>query len=235
MNEKLIVANWKSNGSRSANENWCRELKAHLAAQADRTLCVCPPFPYLDQLRSYNLAIQLGAQDISAYPPGAHTGEVNAAMLRDMGCQYALIGHSERRGLLNESAELLGKKLAQAIGAELKPIFCVGESHTQYQAGQTNSIIKQQLEPIIKVKSQNFIIAYEPVWAIGTGLAATPEYANSVHSFIKKTLGGATQVLYGGSINAQNAHSFLACAHIAGLLVGGASLDAKSILSIYQS
>lgn len=231
MSETLIVANWKSNGSYDENLSWCQELKEHWEAQPNRKLCVCPPFPYLNQLEG--LPIELGAQDISAYPPGAYTGEISASMLKDNGCQYVLIGHSERRTLFSESDELLAKKVAQAIKNKLKPIFCVGESHNHYQAKQTKSIIKQQLEPIMT--SQNIIIAYEPVWAIGTGLAASPVYADSVHSFIKEILPSKPQVLYGGSINTQNAQDFLQQPNIEGLLVGGASLNVQSILSIYKS
>ena len=235
MNEQLIVANWKSNGSHDENLNWCQRLKEHWQAQPNRKLCVCAPFPYLNQLRSYSLPIELGAQDISAFPPGAYTGEVSAAMLKDNGCQYVLIGHSERRTLFSESDELLTKKLAEATKNKISPIFCVGESHDHYQTGQTKSIIEQQLEPIMKTPGQNIIIAYEPVWAIGTGLAASPSYADSVHSFIKETLDSATQVLYGGSINTQNSRDFLQQTNIGGLLVGGASLNAQNILSIYRS
>ena len=236
MKDHLIIANWKNNASRDGVEKWCRHIAQHFSSYQERRLCVCPPLPYLQQFRSHNLPLSLGAQDISAYPQGAYTGEVSGDMLKENGCEYVLTGHSERRTLLKESEELLAQKLKQATAHRLVPVFCVGETHKQYQAGETKSIIKKQLQSVMDMQnSTDMVIAYEPVWAIGTGLAASPEYADEMHSFIKQELPDGTRVLYGGSINAKNAQAFLAMRNSGGLLVGGASLDADSILKIYRS
>lgn len=250
MNKHLIIANWKSNGSSERIIAWCHTLVKKFSPYAERHLCICPPYIYLHQFHTRLISalpndfpLSLGAQDISAYPPGAHTGEINGAMLKENGCRYVLVGHSERRNLFNESTAILIQKMQQASENQLRPVFCLGESRNQYEAGQTGSIIKEQLNPVLDVLNNelchNLVIAYEPVWAIGTGLAASPQYADDMHALIKEELAGVRgkvlKVLYGGSINAENAYSFLAMPNIEGLLVGGASLDARNILKIYES
>ena len=216
MSKQLIIANWKSNGKNEEISIWCNHFVKNFSPYEERRFCICPPYIYTGQFHSQliaaappNFPLSLGAQNISAYPQGAYTGEISGSMLRDNNCEYVLIGHSERRVLLNESAKDFAQKMKQAIDADLKIVFCVGENHNEYKTRQSSSIIKKQLRPVSDLLKKelcyNLVIAYEPVWAIGTGLAAKPDYADKMHSIIREELARYRQctlrVVYGGSIN----------------------------------
>lgn len=205
-------------------------------------LAVFPPFVYLPlvSIAVADSAIAFGAQTLSEYQQGAYTGEVSASMLVEMGCQYVLVGHSERRTLFAESNEQVANKYAAAQQAGLTPVLCVGETLEEREAGQTLAIISQQLQAVtdLDVDLAGSVIAYEPVWAIGTGLTATPQQAQEVHAYIRQQLGAIGQqvrILYGGSVKADNAASLFSEPDIDGALVGGASLDAGQFCSICQS
>ena len=222
-------------------------IDAVLAAVADaRAECaVCPPFVYLvdaaRQLRGS--AVQLGAQDVCAEAQGAYTGEVSAAMLRDVGCRYAIVGHSERRALYGESDALVARKFAAAQSQQLLPILCVGESLAEREAGRTHEVVGRQLDAVLELTGVGAfgqaVVAYEPVWAIGTGRTATPGQAQDVHAFIRGRLGakdakiaGQLRILYGGSVKAANAAEIFAQADVDGGLIGGASLKADEFAAI---
>ena len=206
---------------------------------------VIPPFPYLDRLyrRVVSAGMRLGAQDVSASAFGAYTGEVSGAMLVDVGTEYVLVGHSERRNFHEESDAIVAAKFEAARAAGLKPVLCVGETRDQRESGYTESTVSAQLEAVIDrcgaASLASAVIAYEPVWAIGTGLVATPEQAQDVHAFIRARvarhdaiLASHIQILYGGSMKPRNAGALLACQDIDGGLIGGASLDAEAFLAI---
>jgi len=242
--KKLIAGNWKMNGSLAANEALVNAMLGGLGSEepvADLALCV--PAPYLAQLqRLLNGAkLALGAQDVSAHEQGAYTGEVSAAMLQDFGCRYAIVGHSERRQYHGETDALVATKAQRALAAGITPIVCVGETLDEREAGQTESVVKRQLAAVIHTVAHctsEIVVAYEPVWAIGTGKTASPEQAQHVHSVLRAQLAAATEhpervrILYGGSMNASNAASLLSQADIDGGLIGGASLKAPDFLSI---
>lgn len=240
--KRLVMGNWKMNGGLEANAKLLADLHAGAGILADYcTVAVCTPFPYLAQARSQleNSVISWGAQDVSAHASGAYTGEVSAAMLNDFGCKWVLVGHSERRAMHGESDELVAAKAQAALGAGLTPVVCVGETLAEQEAGQTLNVIHRQLAPVLKLGAQavsRLVVAYEPVWAIGTGLTATPTQAQEVHAAIRAALAtlGAQQVhvLYGGSVKADNAASLFAMPDIDGALVGGASLVADEFLRI---
>lgn len=226
---------------------WCQEIRAHLNPRPDVELAICPPFIYLplvrqllNELLSANPTISLAAQNLSPYPPGAYTGEIPAAMLKEAGCRYVLVGHSERRGLFGETSNLFHAKLEQALDQGLRPVFCLGETQEEREANQTTHIINEQLKPAMhffddhQSDKQYPLIAYEPVWAIGTGLAASPQQAAAAHLTIREKV-PSVRILYGGSVNAGNATSFTTQTGIDGLLIGGASLDAKQIVTIYTT
>ena len=244
----LVAGNWKMNGSRAMT----RELLAALAAslgEAERAPCeilVCPPAPYLadaaDALASVS-GIGLGGQDCHGAEPGAHTGDVAAAMLADLGCRYAIVGHSERRGDHGEDSATVRAKAGAAIAAGLTAIVCVGETEVERDAGRAVEVVGAQLESSLPdgANASNTVIAYEPVWAIGTGRTPSGSEIGEIHAFIRERLGrrlgdgGAVRILYGGSVKPENAASILAIAHVDGALVGGASLDAGAFWSICQS
>ena len=240
----LIAGNWKMNGSAAMAEALVDEIAAGRPDNGAEVL-VIPPFPYLDRLhrRAGGAGLGLGAQDISAHTAGAYTGEVSGDMLADVGAGYVLVGHSERREMHCESDEVVAAKFEAALAAGLKPILCVGETRLQREADETESTVSRQIEAVVRRCGANAlgdaVIAYEPVWAIGTGLVATPEQAQKVHAFIRARLGkhdvilaGRIQVLYGGSMKPQNAAELLACEDIDGGLIGGASLNADDFLAI---
>lgn len=229
-------------GSLASNQQLLEQLIAKLDnAHAHSQLVVCAPHPYLAQLQQLleKTPIAWGAQNLSSNPQGAFTGEVSASMLKDFGCDWVLVGHSERRALYAESNSDVLAKTKAALGAGLTPVVCVGETAAEHAAGQTEAVILQQLESVLKLDPtllSRIVLAYEPVWAIGTGQSATPEQAQAVHAYIKALLiqhhAPAVRVLYGGSVNATNAAALFAMPDIDGALVGGASLKATDFLSI---
>jgi triosephosphate isomerase len=242
--KKLIAGNWKMNGSLAANAALLREITAGLPAQPACAIAVCVPAPYLAQLHALAPempALALGAQDVSSQASGAFTGEVSASMLREFGCRYVIVGHSERRQYHFETDALVADKAKAALAAGITPIVCVGETLAEREAGQTEQVVKRQLAAVIHTNGHcisEIVVAYEPVWAIGTGKTATPEEAQAVHAVLRTQLKAATdqaarvKILYGGSMNAANAASLLAQADIDGGLIGGASLKAPDFLRI---
>ena len=240
--KKLIAGNWKMNGSLAANVALIEGLKAGFPASAcDVALCV--PSVYVAQVQQLcaGTAIQMGVQDVSHQAQGAYTGEISAAMLKDFGVRYAIVGHSERRQYHGETDELVAKKAQAALAAGITPIVCVGETLAQRDAGQTEEVVKRQLAAVIHTNGHcisEIVLAYEPVWAIGTGKTASPEQAQAVHALLRVQLRAASaqadriQIVYGGSMNAANASDLLAQTDIDGGLIGGASLKSADFLSI---
>lgn len=244
MKKKLIAGNWKMNGGLAANEALLRALRDGLAQQAPACdVAVAVPAPYLAQTQALTAgtAIDFGAQDVSQHETGAYTGEVSAGMLRDFGARYALVGHSERRQYHGETDADVAAKAQRALAAGITPIVCVGETLAQREAGETEAVVKRQLAAVIHLNGHcisEIVVAYEPVWAIGTGRTATPEQAQQVHAVLRGQLAAAStqadriRLLYGGSMNAANAAQLLAQPDIDGGLVGGASLKAADFLQI---
>jgi triosephosphate isomerase len=240
--KKLIAGNWKMNGNLEANDALVRAVVAGMKdARCD--VAVCVPAPYLAQVQMlrHGSTLDLGAQDLSAQEQGAFTGEVSAKMLREFGVRYAIVGHSERRQYHGESDALVADKAKAALAHGITPIVCVGETLAERDGGQTAEVVKRQLAAVIHVNGHcisEIVVAYEPVWAIGTGKTATPEQAQEVHALLRKQLGAATahaervHILYGGSMNAANAATLLAQPDIDGGLIGGASLKAPDFLQI---
>jgi len=251
MRKPFVAGNWKMNTNSQTSIELVERIASGSieAASQSVTVAVCPPFVYLQSvakaLSSSNIAI--GAQDIYFEPEGAFTGEISASMLKDVGCSYCLCGHSERRHVIGESDELINKKVTAAIGGGLLPILCVGELLEEREASQTNDVVtrhvKKGLAGLSAEKLQAVTIAYEPVWAIGTGLTATPDQAQQVHDFIRNLLGqmydektaGEIRILYGGSVKPGNAAELMSQKDIDGVLVGGASLKADDFLAIIQA
>src|SRR5258706_14860050 len=234
---RLVAGNWKMHGSRAANRALLDAILEGLPKGAAQG-AVCPPFPYLaevaERLRGTPLA--LGAQNVSEHAQGAYTGEVSAAMLADVGCRYVIVGHSERRQLYGESDAEVAAKFAAARAAGLTPIFCVGETLAERDAGQTEAVVGRQLAAVLMQHSfEHAVLAYEPVWAIGTGRNATPEQAQAVHGFLRKKVPAETAILYGGSVKPQNAAALFAMPDVDGGLIGGASLVAADFLAIVQA
>ncbi|TSE21451.1 Triosephosphate isomerase [Tepidimonas alkaliphilus] len=243
MTRKLIAGNWKMNGSLEANEALLRAVLAGLPAALGADVAVCVPAPYLAQVQALcqGSPVAWGAQDVSAHERGAYTGEVSAAMLCDFGCRYVIVGHSERRQYHGETDEVVAAKAQRALSAGLTPIVCVGETQAQRDAGQTETVVQRQLAAVLQsvgAAAAGMVVAYEPVWAIGTGRTATPEQAQAVHALLRAQLRAAlpddraVRILYGGSMNASNAAALLAQPDIDGGLVGGASLKADEFLRI---
>ena len=240
--KKLIAGNWKMNGSIESNAALVQALLSHSADwKCDVALCV--PAPYLSQLQNLSKAslLQFGAQDVSMHDSGAFTGEVSAGMLKDFACRYAIVGHSERRQFHLESDAVVATKAQKALASGITPIVCVGETLQEREAGLTEEVVKRQLAAVIHLNGHcisEIVLAYEPVWAIGTGKTATPEQAQHVHAVLRAQLRAASahadrvQIVYGGSMNAANAAQLLAQPDIDGGLVGGASLKAADFLSI---
>jgi triosephosphate isomerase (TIM) len=242
MTKKLIAGNWKMNGSLAANDALVRAIVKGMADAACH-VAVCVPAPYLAQVQMLraNSALELGAQDVSQHAEGAFTGEVSAAMLREFGVRYAIVGHSERRQYHGESDALVAEKAKAALACGITPIVCVGETLAEREAGKTEEVVKRQLAAVIHTNGHcisEIVVAYEPVWAIGTGRTASPEQAQQVHAVLRAQLKAATphadrvHILYGGSMNAGNAATLLACPDIDGGLVGGASLKPADFLQI---
>ena len=242
MKKKLIARNWKMNGSSASNEALVKALAAGMDGK-DCLVAVCVPAPYLGQVQALvaNTGVDLGAQDLSQHESGAYTGEVSAVMLKDFGVRYAIVGHSERRQYHGETDALVALKAQRALANGITPIVCVGETLAEREAGQTEEVVKRQLAAVIHTNGHcisEIVVAYEPVWAIGTGKTASPEQAQEVHAVLRAQLKAATphadrvHILYGGSMNAANAAQLLAQTDIDGGLVGGASLKAPDFLSI---
>ncbi|MBN9359161.1 triosephosphate isomerase [Herbaspirillum sp. 1173] len=247
MRRKLVAGNWKMNGSLAANAALVAGIKEGLPADAC-DVAVCVPAPYLAQVQGAvaGSAVALGAQDMSAHASGAFTGEVSAAMLQEFGVQYVILGHSERRAYHGESDAAVAAKTVAALKAGLVPVVCVGETLEQREAGQTNEIVGGQLDVVLAALSveeaARIVVAYEPVWAIGTGKTATPEMAQEVHAMLRARLGAKSaeaaakvRVLYGGSMKPDNAEQLLAMADIDGGLIGGAALKAADFLAIIKA
>ena len=243
MRRKIVAGNWKMHGTRASAETLVAAIAAAPAAACD--VIVIPPAPYLALLlqRFADSGLGFGAQDVSAHAQGAYTGETAAAMVKDVGARYALVGHSERRQYHAESNELVAAKYAQAQAAQLLPILCVGETLEERDAGRTEAVIAAQLDAVLKRSTAaslaGAVVAYEPVWAIGTGRTATPEQAQAVHAFIRGkvrredgTISGSLQILYGGSVKPGNAAELFAQPDVDGGLIGGASLVAADFLAI---
>ncbi|MGS2718138.1 triose-phosphate isomerase [Eionea flava] len=246
MRHPLVIGNWKMNGSAGANGQLLNALMEQFsAAEVDAHCVICAPFVYIAQLREFagvSSVLQVGAQDVSVHLNGAYTGEISASMLADMGCSHVIIGHSERREYHQESSLLVAQKALALLQHNLTPVICVGETLEQRQSEQAFSVIGEQLLAVKNVLGDKglsrCVIAYEPVWAIGTGLTATPEQAQAVHQFIREQLGDAANsvsVLYGGSVKPDNAKTLFEQPDIDGALVGGASLKAKDFFDIVSA
>ena len=243
MRRKIVAGNWKLQGSREFAAALVDAIKA--GAPAGVGLIVLPPYPYLGEVlaRCAGADIAVGAQDVSAHAKGAYTGEVAAAMLADVGARYTLVGHSERRQYHAENSELVAQKFRAAQAAGITPILCVGERLEEREAGQTEAVIASQLRPVLDLVGvaafADAVVAYEPVWAIGTGRTASPEQAQAVHAFIRSQvadmdakIADSLPLLYGGSVKPDNAVSLFAQADVDGGLIGGASLVAADFLAI---
>jgi len=235
---RLVAGNWKMHGSRTFSSALLDALIAGLGRESSVEVAVCPPFPYLQQAsgRLNATPIALGAQNVSEHAQGAYTGEVSAAMLAELGCRYVIVGHSERRQLYGERDAQVAAKFAAALAAGLTPILCVGETLEEREAGRTEEVVARQLDAVTKNSSfATAVLAYEPVWAIGTGRNATPEQAQAVHRFLRARAFPETRILYGGSVKASNAAAIFAMPDVDGGLIGGASLVAKEFIEIVRA
>lgn len=249
MRKPFFAGNWKMNTDAASGPALAAALAASHGQRTEVDLLVCPPFPYLASVRQAlaGSKIALGGQNCWHEAKGAFTGEVSPAMLRDCGCGWVILGHSERRHILGETDELLKKKALAALSAGLRPVFCVGETLAQRQADQTEAVAHAQLQGGLgSLSAEQFgqvVLAYEPVWAIGTGVNASPEQAESVHQFLRKRVEGAwgaaaaqrVRILYGGSVNPGNAAALLAQPNLDGFLIGGASLKASDFGAVIDS
>lgn len=243
MRRKVVAGNWKMNGSSEFARAYCLEISSHLPVD-DIDVVLFPPFPYLGAIALSDVA--LGAQDCSVNASGAFTGDVSAEMLRDIGARYVLVGHSERRVMHGESDELVAQKCLSALKADLVPVLCVGESMQEREAGAAFDVVSRQVNAVLSVLSKTqlkkLVVAYEPVWAIGTGLTATPDQAQEMHQFIRANIANvdaegaeAVSILYGGSVKSDNACELFAKNDIDGALVGGASLKVEEFIAICRA
>ena len=249
MRQPFVAGNWKMNGTRAGARELVAGIKAGISSVTSAEVAVCPSTVYLADVEELlkGSPISLGAQNLSDQAPGAFTGEVAAEMLKDFSCRYVIVGHSERRALYGETDELVAKKFAVAQSHGLIPIFCLGELLEERQQNETEAVVARQLDAILALESgaealRKAVIAYEPVWAIGTGMTATPDQAQAVHSFIRQRIAeqnievaSSVQILYGGSVKPDNAAELFSQADIDGGLIGGASLDAESFLDICRA
>jgi triosephosphate isomerase len=245
MRRPIVAGNWKLHGSRTENARLVEDLMAQLPAKPAGQCIVCPPFVYVQEIARLlrGSSVELGAQDVCAESQGAFTGEVSASMLKDVSCEYVIVGHSERRLIYRESDQLVARKFAAAQSKSLVPILCLGEQLAERDADRTHEVIGRQLDAVLELCGvevfAHAVIAYEPVWAIGTGRNATPDQAQDVHAFIRARLGARnakiaaeTRILYGGSVKAGNAAELFAMPDVDGGLIGGASLKADEFLAI---
>jgi triosephosphate isomerase len=244
----LVAGNWKMNGSNAANTELVDGIVAGMPQSDSVELLICPPFPYLAAMAAKlsGTAVALGAQNVSQHQAGAYTGETAPSMLSDVGCTYVLVGHSERRAIMGESSEMVAAKFQATQDAGLIAVLCVGETQQQREAKQTEAVVDAQLNAVIDDSGiqafSNAVIAYEPVWAIGTGLTATPEQAQDVHRHIREVLAArdqdvadAVRILYGGSVKGDNAAGLFSKPDIDGGLIGGASLKSADFLAIAEA
>jgi len=245
MRQPLVAGNWKMHGLRAENATLVRGLIDQLRPEMSAEVLICPPFPYLLETARLlkDSEIALGGQSVCAEAVGAFTGEVSAGMLKDVGCRYVLVGHSERRQVYGESDALVARKFVAAQSQKLVPVLCVGETLDERERNQTLTVVSRQIDAVLEVAGigalGSAVIAYEPVWAIGTGRTASPEQAQEVHAMIRArvaalnaTIGGSVRILYGGSVKASNARELFAMPDIDGGLVGGASLKADEFAQI---
>jgi triosephosphate isomerase len=246
MRTKLVAGNWKMHGSLSANQDLLQAVRAGASGAAE--IAVCVPYPYLAQARAVleGSRIAWGAQDVSEHAQGAYTGEVSAAMIAEFGCRYVLVGHSERRSFYGDTDAVVAAKFVAAQKAGLLPVLCVGETLAEREAGITGEVVTRQLDAVLAAAScsafARAVVAYEPVWAIGTGRTATPEQAQEVHALIRSrfqredaAIAGGLRILYGGSVKAGNAKELFGQPDIDGGLIGGASLVAADFLAIHAA
>ena len=247
MRQPLVAGNWKLNGSKASIKDLVEGIMGGISAVTSAEVAVCPPFVYLPMVAELlrESAISWGSQNVCEHNSGAFTGEISAPMLKEFGCKYAIIGHSERRSIYGESDFLIGEKFV-AAGKGPVPVLCVGELLEERQTDKTEEVVARQLDAVIRAAGidafADAVIAYEPVWAIGTGMTATPEQAQDVHAFIRQRIAGHNtaiadkiQILYGGSVKPDNAAELFAKEDIDGGLIGGASLDADSFLGICRA
>ena len=250
MRQTLVAGNWKMHGTRAGVADLIEAVKDGMASVGGTRLAVCPPFIYLSEVAQLiqGSAIALGAQDLCPEAgEGAYTGEVSGAMLQDVGCTYVIVGHSERRAFYGEDDNVVSRKFFAAQAAGLTPILCVGEQLQERESGDTEAVVARQIDAILSqeggvIALAKAVIAYEPVWAIGTGRTATPQQAQDVHAFIRgrvaehdHVVASGVQILYGGSVKAGNAAELFAMPDIDGGLIGGASLDAEQFLAICRA
>ena len=244
MRQPMVAGNWKMNGSSDSVKELIKGIKAGVG-EANAEVVVCPPFVYIPAVAEAiaGAAIKLGAQNMCDQDAGAYTGEVSGPMLKDVGCEYVIIGHSERRAMYGETDEVTAVKYSAVLKNGLKPIFCIGETLEEREQGITEQVVARQLDAILKTAGvaslANAVLAYEPVWAIGTGKTATPEQAQQVHAFIRSkiakedaVIAEGLRILYGGSMNPANAAELRSQPDIDGGLIGGASLKADDFLAI---
>ncbi len=248
MRRPLVAGNWKMNGSRESVKKLVDGIKQGISSVSAVEVAVCPPFVYIPEVASLlqGTPVAWGAQNLSEHESGAYTGEVAGPMVKDFGCSYVIVGHSERRSLYGESDELVARKFAAARRFGLMPILCVGELLEEREAGQTEQVVARQLDAVLALEGVDAlagaVIAYEPVWAIGTGKTATPEQAQEVHAFIRAkiakqndTIARQIRILYGGSVKGSNAAELFRMPDIDGGLIGGASLNAEEFLTICRA
>lgn len=247
MRKKMIVANWKMNGTRETTAELLAKLARTLSPWAGVEVVICPPFVYLEQAQRLleKTDLKWGGQNVHHIDQGAFTGEISAAMLRDFGCSYVIVGHSERRHEAGETDFLVAQKVLQACKCGLTPILCVGETRAERAAGSTNGVVLRQLEAVVLLAGisgfDGVVVAYEPVWAIGNGTPALPEEAQAVHKLIRcfiseknDSIASRVPILYGGSVTSQNSQTFCSKPDVDGVLVGGASLKAEELISMVE-
>lgn len=238
MRTRLVAGNWKMHGNRATNRALLDAVLAGIDGLADVECAVCVAFPYLGEVakRLEGTRLAWGAQNASEHAQGAYTGEVAAAMLTEFGCRYVIVGHSERRQLYGEADKTVAAKFKAVQQQGMTPILCVGETLAEREAGRTEEVVARQLDAVFalvaKDQLKEAVVAYEPVWAIGTGRNATPQQAQDVHAFLRKRLSGETRILYGGSVKKDNAASLFAMPDVDGGLIGGASLVAADFVAI---
>jgi triosephosphate isomerase len=247
MRRTIVAGNWKMNASKESVNKLILGILSGMS-EVSSEVVICAPFPYLSQVEALitHSQVKLGAQNLNTNSAGAFTGEVSAKMIKEFGARHVIVGHSERRSLYGENSSLVAEKVKAALDSDLTPLLCVGESLEQREAGETETVVAEQINAVVELVGieafRNIIIAYEPVWAIGTGKTASPEQAQAAHLFIRsllaesnESIAQSTHILYGGSMNAGNANELIACADIDGGLIGGAALKAEDFLQICKA